>query len=136
MIGHNLYFWCFAPQPLSSDDLPWLVLSTGREGLQVAEFPASFTDPLPMGKFTGDLPAGRWVQVRIPLSEFHTGSIYEFRPAYLENVIFHQGRADGARHTLIVDEIRMDDDPASNMAAPLPAPENVRALAYDRHVEV
>ena len=101
MSGHNLYFWCFAPQPLSADDLPLLVLSTGREGLQVAEFPASFTDPLPMGKFTGDLPAGRWVQVRIPLSEFHSGSIYPFRPEYLQNVVFHQGRADGARHTLV-----------------------------------
>src|SRR6266700_713665 len=96
MSGHNLYFWCFAPQPLSADDLPWLVLSTGREGLQVAEFPASFTDPLPMGKFTGDLPAGRWVQVRIPLSEFHSGSIYPFRPENLQNVVFPQGRSDVA----------------------------------------
>jgi len=136
MSGHNLYFWCFAPQPLSADDLPLLVLSTGREGLQVAEFPASFTDPLPMGKFTGHLPAGRWVQVRIPLSEFHSGSIYPFRPEYLQNVVFHQGRADGARHTLVVDEVRIDDDSAESAEAPLPVPGNVRAIGYDRHVEV
>ena len=57
--GHNLYFWVYAPQAISAADLPSIVLSTAREGLQVAEFPASFTDPLPIGKFTGDLPAGR-----------------------------------------------------------------------------
>jgi hypothetical protein len=134
--GHSLYFWVFAPQAISANDLPMLVLSNTREGLQVAEFPGAFTDPLPMGKFTGELPAGRWVEVRIPLSEFHTGSIYEFRPAYLQNIIFHQGRADGVRHTLIVDEIRIDDDPAGTAATPLTAPENVHAIGYDRHVEV
>src|SRR6266851_2073420 len=136
MSGHNLYFWCFAPQPISADDLPSLVLSTGREGLEVAEFPASFTDPLPMGKVTGDLPAGRWIQVRIPLSEFRSGSIYQFRPEYLQTVVFHQGRADGARHTLIVDEIRIDDDSPVRAGAPLTAPQRVRAIGYDRHVVI
>jgi len=91
--GHNLYFWCFATQPIAAADLPSIVLSTSREGLQVAEFPASFTDPLPMGKFIGDIPAGRWIQVRIPVNEFHSASIYEFRPLDLQNVIFHQGQS-------------------------------------------
>ncbi len=132
--GHNLYFWCFAPHAIATADLPSFVLSTGREGLQVAEFPASFTEPLPLGKFTGDLPAGRWVQVRIPFNEFHTASIYEFSLQHLQNVIFHQARADGVRHTLIVDEFRIDDDPVAGEA--LRAPENVRAVGYDRHVNV
>jgi exo beta-1,2-glucooligosaccharide sophorohydrolase (non-reducing end) len=134
--GHNLYFWCFSAQPIAAADLPLLVLSTAREGLQVAEFPASFTEPLPMGKFVGALPGGRWVEVRIPLNEFHTESIYDFRPQYTQNVVFHQGRADGVRHTLIVDEFRIDDDAAHNAGDPLRAPENVRAIGYDRHVEV
>src|SRR5690242_18197426 len=116
--GRNLYFWCFAPQMIAAADLPALVLSTSREGLQVAEFPASFTDPLPLGKIVGDLPAGRWIQVRIPLTDFRTASIYEFRPEYLQNVIFHQGRPDGVQHTLIVDEFRVDDDDSE--ATPLP----------------
>jgi hypothetical protein len=133
--GHNLYFWVLAPQAIAAADLPVLVLSTSREGLQVAEFPASFTDPLPMGKYSGDIPAGKWMRVRIPFTEFHTASIYNFRPEYLQNVVFHQNRADGVRHTLIVDEFRVDDDPAAN-AATLPAPANVRAKGYDRHVEI
>lgn len=132
--GRVLFFWCFAPQAIVAADLPSIVLSTSREGLQVAEFPASFTDPLPMGKVVGDLPAGRWIQVHIPLSEFHSASVYEFRPQYLQNVIFHQGRADGIQHTLIVDEFRVDDNPADT--AKLPAPQNVHAVGYERHVEV
>ena len=134
--GNNLYFWCFAPQAIKAEDLPSIVLSTSREGLQVAEFPASFTEPLPMGKVSGDIPAGSWVRVRIPLSRFHSASIYEFRPQYLQNVIFHQGRADGVRHTLIVDEFRIGDDPPSGVATMKTPPQNVRATGYDRHVVV
>lgn len=135
--GHNLYFWCFAPQKIAADDLPLIVLSNTHQGLQVAEFPGAFTEPLPMGKFSGEIPPGRWVQVRIPMAEFRTGSIYEFRPQFLQNVVFHQGRADGVRHTLIVDEVRVDDDRGANTnEAPPSAPQHVRATGYDRHVEV
>jgi len=134
--GANLYFWCFAPQAIAGADLPSIVLSTSSEGLQVAQFPASFTDPLPMGKVVGDLPAGRWIQVRIPLSEFHTASIYQFRPEYLQNVVFHQGRADGVQHTLIVDEFRIGSDPDDPTGATGSTPQNVRAVGYERHVDV
>jgi len=134
--GHNLYFWCFTPESIKSQDLPFLVLSTKTEGLQVAEFPAAYTDPLPMGKFSGDLPSGRWVRVRIPLAEFHSASVYQFRPEFARSVIFHQARADGVRRTLILDEIEIGDDPRNRAAIPLPAPQNVRATGYDRHVEL
>src|SRR6202049_974155 len=133
--GHNLYFWCFAPEAIAGDDLPMLVLSNRSEGLQVAEFPGAFSEPLALGSIAGDIPAGRWVQVRIPFSDFRTGSIYKFRSQDLQNIIFHQGRADGVRHTLIIDEIRVGDDVPANGAS-LPAPANVRAMGYDRHVEV
>jgi len=135
--GSDLSFWCFAPQGISAADLPLITLSNTREGLQVAEFPGSFTESLPLGKFSGDLPAGRWVQIHIPLAEFHTGSIYEFQAKYLQNIIFHQGRADGARHTLIVDEIGIEDAAGGESAQELlPAPQGVRAAGYDRHIEI
>lgn len=136
--GRNLYLWCYSPQAIAADDLPRIMLSTTREGLQVAEFPGSFSDPLPLGKFAGDLPAARWVQVRIPLSAFRSGSIYEFRPSFVQNVLFLQGRSDGVPHTLILDEIRFDDyaDIAVGGAGSLPAPQNVKAIGYDLHVEV
>jgi hypothetical protein len=134
--GHNLYFWCFAPLAIAADNLPVLVLSNAREGLQVAQFPGAFTRPLALAIFAGNIPAGKWVQVRIPFAEFHTASLYEFRPEQLQNLIFHQGRADGVRHTLIIDEIRVDDEPPTSEPSSLTAPENVRAIGYDRHVEV
>src|SRR5215813_6767098 len=133
--GRNLYFWCFAPEAIAADHLPSIVLSTSREGLQVAEFPASFTEPLPLGKVVNGVPAGKWIRVRIPLSEFHSASIYEFRPEHLQNVVFHQARADGVQHTLIVDEFRIDGDPADD-AGKLPTPENVKAVGYERHVDL
>ncbi|HEY3973187.1 MAG TPA: glucoamylase family protein [Candidatus Sulfotelmatobacter sp.] len=126
--GRNLYFWCFTTRAIAAADLPSLVLA--------ARFPESFTDPLPMGKFAGDLPAGRWVQVRIPFREFHVAAIHEFHPQYLQTIVFHQGRADRVRHTLIVDELRIDDDAAGDAGAKLPAPDGVRAVGFDRHVDV
>jgi exo beta-1,2-glucooligosaccharide sophorohydrolase (non-reducing end) len=134
--GRNLHFWCFAPQAIAADDLPSIVLSTSREGLQVAEFPASFTEPLPLGKVVNGVPAGKWIRVRIPLSEFHSASIYEFRPQHLENIVFHQARADGAQHTLIVDEFRIDDDSDDAARATLSTPQNVHAVGYERHVDI
>ena len=131
--GHNLYFWCFAPQAIAADDLPMLVLS--NRGAGMLELPNAFTEPLAWGQIAGGIPAGRWIQVRIPFSAFRPASIYKFRLEDLQDVIFHQGRADGARHTLIIDEIRVADDGTASAAA-LPAPENVRAIGYDRHVEV
>ena len=132
--GHNLYFWIYAPQAISAADMPKLVLSTSSEGLQVAEFPASFSSPINLGKYTGDVPAGRWIEVRLPLSDFHSASIYTFRPEYLQSLTFHQDHADNARHTLIVDEIRVGDAPTPHTA--LATPTDLRATGYDRHVEL
>src|SRR5437588_2605293 len=33
--GHNLFFWCFSPQPIAASDLPVLVLSNTSQGLRV-----------------------------------------------------------------------------------------------------
>lgn len=135
MSGSNLYLWFYAPQAITADDLPNITLSSTKEGLQVAQFPAAFSKPIALGKYAGDIPARRWVRVRIPFTEFTTGSIYEFRPDQLQNIIFAQAKADGARHVLIVDEIRTDDDTLGS-ATSLPAPDGVKAIGYDRHVEV
>jgi len=139
MTGNSLFLWLYAPEAVRAADLPRIVLLTARSGLQVAEFPASFTDPIPLGRYAGDLAPAKWVQVRIPLSDFRTASIYPFRPQLTQTVVFQQGAADGARHTLIVDEIRIDDDVPSagkDKSRILSAPGNVRAIGYDRHIEV
>jgi hypothetical protein len=135
--GAFLYIWCYAPEAIAAADLPMLVLSNRAEGLQVAEYPGSFTEPVFLGKYAGDLAAGKWVEVKIPLKDLKTASIYPFHPEELRNVIFRQGRADGVRHTMIVDEIRVDDDAPAGSASPsASAPHNLRAIGYDRHVEL
>ena len=76
--------------------------------------------------------------MRIPLDKLRTASVYAFHPEYVASVIFHQGQADGAKHTLIVDEIRIADEAASGsgLATVPAAPKNVSAEGYDRHIEV
>ena len=138
--GNTLSFWLYAPEAIAAADLPLVILSNAREGLQVAEFPGSFTDALPIGQFTGDLPAGKWTRVQISLSTWHSASIYEFRPDFLQDVIFRQNKSDGVRHTLIVDEIRVEDvadaTPAKNLAAPPAPPADLKAVGYDRHIDL
>jgi hypothetical protein len=138
--GNALSFWCYAPEAISAADLPLIILSNTREGLQVAEFPGSFTNAIPMGKFSGNLPAGKWIRVKIPFSEWQSASIYRFQPKNLQNIIFRQGKADAMRHTLIVDEIHVDDgttgQSAGESATRLATPKNLKAIGYDRHIEL
>jgi len=127
LLGKNLYFWIFAEKPIAAADLPFVVLASSRE------FSGTFSAPLEIAKYTGDIPAGRWVQVRIPLADFPTGSIYPFKPEYTQSVTFLQGRPDHVRHTLTVDEIRVDNDPVASVLAP---PSNLRATGYERHIDL
>jgi exo beta-1,2-glucooligosaccharide sophorohydrolase (non-reducing end) len=138
--GDTLSFWLYAPEGIALTDLPMLTLMNTRGGLQVAEFPGSFSEALPLGRYIRALPAGRWVQIHIPLSEFRSASIYPFQPLFLQNMVFRQGKDDGARHILIIDEIRIDRAVAKRtgpaVEKPLRAPQNVRAKGYDRHIEL
>ena len=89
----------------------------------------------PQAIASGYLPAGKWVQVRVPMSGLRSASVYEFHPERLQSVSFHQGRADGVAHTLIIDQVRVDDEPAA-AALPLTTPTTVIAQGYERHVVV
>ncbi len=136
--GRTLYFWIYSPTAISAADLPNLMLSNAREGLQVATFPGSFTSPEPLSRFVGDLPADKWVEVRVPMTTLRSTSIYPFTPEQLQSVIFLQGRADGAKHTLIVDQVHVGPEPWSSsksVGAPA-APVRVTAKGYERHVVI
>jgi len=133
--GRTLYFWIYSPTAISAADLPNLMLSQAREGLQVATFPGSFTAPEPLGRFTGGLPADTWVQVRVPMSLLHSASVYPFIPEQLQSVVFLQGRADGAEHTLLVDQVHVGDEQTS-AAKSLVTPIRLTAKGYERHVVV
>jgi len=135
--GGTLFFRVYSPEAIAADDLPNVVLSDARGGLQVATMPGSFTVEEPLATYTGDLPAGKWVPVSIPFAKLRSASVYQFRSERLQSVIFHQRRADGKKHVLIVDDIRIDDEPAAAVAAAtLPVPDGVSAKGFDRHIDV
>ncbi|HEY2379106.1 MAG TPA: hypothetical protein VGH98_24205 [Gemmatimonadaceae bacterium] len=128
--GRTLSFWIYSPTAISAADLPNLMLSQAREGLQVAKF----TAPEPLGRFTGgDLPANKWVEVRVPMTPLNSASVYPFIPEQLQSVVFLQGRADGAEHRLFVDQVHVGDEPKTLAAS---APVRVTAKRYERHVVV
>jgi hypothetical protein len=129
-LGTHLSFWCFSPQGLAAAAMPVL---------RILDLNAEFSAPVKLQSLTGDLPPGRWIRVTIPLERFSTASIHKLDPPRLQSVLFSQGLADGTTHTLIIDEIKVDDDasplPASEAGTPA-APRNVRAKGYERHIDV
>jgi hypothetical protein len=124
--GANLWLWIRSESGIRAADLPELALrDTGR----------NFSHPLDIGKFTDDLPPGKWVRVRIPLTAFRTASVHPFEPHRLNALVFSQGGADATPHALFIDDIRIEDDPATGKAAP-PTPQAVQAKGYERHIDI
>jgi len=128
--GDVLYFWCFSKDEIAADDLPRIWLSDVDRG---------FSQAVEVGKFQSSIPAGKWVQVAIPLREFVTGSDHAFRSDQTVKATFSQGKADGQEHTLIIDDLKIDAALASGNAqeaSTLPSPENIAARGYERHVDI
>ncbi len=136
MHGDTLSFWVYSPRAIDAADLPDLIASDARSTLPAPPSPDGFTQAVPLGRFSGAIPARKWVAVRVPLGMLKSGSIYPFEPRFLQSVIFRQGRADGAHHVLLVDQIRIATARARRRvdAGPPPAPEDLTARGYDRHV--
>ncbi len=127
--GDTLYFWCYSAEPIGAENLPRIRLEDTLR---------NFSVPVEIGRHAEGLPARKWVQVGIALREFQTDSIHKFQPSETHSVYFEQGAADSAEHTMLVDEIKIDgsEKAASTGESSLPAPTNVRATAYERHIDV
>ncbi len=124
--GAGLYLWLYAPNGIHSHDLPRLALR---------DLHRNFTWPLQIGAFTPGLAPGRWTRVRIPLSAFRSASVHPFEPHRIDTLVFVQGAADAAPHTLFIDDIRIEDDPPPHPTAP-PVPQGVAAKGYERHIDI
>lgn len=126
--GDTLYFWVYASAEIAAADLPLLRLEdVGR----------NFTAALPLGAFSGNIPAAKWLQIKIRLNKFATASLHEFTPQALRQIVFLQGKADGVKHTLILDEIRIDS--ANHPPAPPVKSANnfvLSAKGYERHIDL
>jgi hypothetical protein len=125
--GDTLYLWCFSAQRVAEKDLPLIrLLDNG----------GNFSRPLKLGAFSGAIPAGRWMQIKIPLGRFPSASIHAFEPHHLRRIVFSQDIADGAPHSLIIDEIRIDGAEVASVGNPPTPPRNMRAKGYERHVDI
>ena len=127
--GDTLYFWCYSQEGISARDLP---------AMRLQDSGGSFSAPLEIGKFVGEIPTKKWIRVSLRLEAFKTGSLYDFEARRTAKIVFSQNAADGVEHSLILDEIVIDDGGSGGKSpnAPLPAPGNVSATGYERHIDV
>jgi hypothetical protein len=98
--GDTLSFWVYAPEAVRAAAMP---------RLRLLDMARQFSKPAALGEFSGDIPAKKWMRVLVPFSRIETGSLHPFDPRQLKTVIFEQGEADEAAHTLFVDELRIDN---------------------------
>jgi hypothetical protein len=130
--GDALYIWCYSAEAIPAADLPFIQLEDEEH---------DFTAPVKLDGLASDVPAKRWVQLRLPLSQFTTASIHPFQLHGLHSVHFGQSSSDDTPHTLIIDEIKIDDRsvslPVAREVRSLPSiPQNVQAKGYDRHIDI
>jgi hypothetical protein len=124
--GTKLFLWLYAERGIRAADLPRLALRDAE---------GDFTQPIELGTYTQDIKPASWTRVGIPLASFQTASVNPFQPHRVSTLIFVQGNADAAPHTLLLDDIRIENDAPSHQAAP-PAPTNVQAKGYERHIDI
>jgi hypothetical protein len=132
--GDSLSFWCLSPQTVPASTLPLIrIVDTG----------GNFSGPLKLETFAGgaNLPAHEWVRMKIRLNRFLTASIRVLEPHRLQSIVFSQGVADGVAHTLLIDEIWIDDESQVTTARSsgekaVSTPQGLTATGYERHVDL
>jgi hypothetical protein len=128
--GDMLTLWCLSDTGLTADQAP-------RIHLEDADANGTFTIGLLSG--LGAVPAGKWVQVRLPISNFR--AIYrstdddKFELRHLAGVVFEQGLDDGRRHTLYIDDVQIGWEKTPPQPAP-PAPSGLEVTAGERHFDL
>lgn len=144
--GDTLSFWCYEPKLTPAVDLPRLVLrDEGRlprdpvdlsPSLTVNYEGHNFTEPLNLAPYFSHVRAGEWTRIDIPISAFHSSVVRVFNPRRLFSLVFSQGVADGAAHTLLIDDISVENSHDLSAHTVLPVVEGVKATGYERHVDV
>ena len=129
--GDTLSFWLYSEYTITADNSPRLYLKDIRD---------NGTPSVALVQPTDTLPAGQWLQIRIPLSSFHA-AIYrdtddpKFVEADLVSVSFVQGLDDNVDHQLFLDDFQIISSAAATGSPPA-APTNIRVKAYERHFDI
>ena len=133
--GHNLYFWIFAPAAdLRRRHAPTRPLHFERRSAG-RRIPRQFQPSnRPRQIHRRPCPPAAGSKSAFHLPTFAPPPSIPSAPNICRASPSHQGRADNVRHTLIVDEIRVADEPTPPIS--LPAPTDLHATGYDRHIEL
>lgn len=124
--GDTLSFRIFSKKAIPAKAMPDLRLHDTYRG---------FSQRIPLGEFSGELPAGKWIHVRIPLDRFVKDSVTSFNPHLAASLDFEQAADDGHAHTLYLDEIRFEDSKGQR-AERLAAVKNLQAKGFERHIDL
>src|SRR5438552_1735300 len=138
----------------SRNQLPWrralflVLLQRGNRGRRsavhsVRRYRQKFFRPAIVGKIRRpdsreEMDSNPNSSARIPMREFTIGSIHQFEANRTAKIIFGQATADAKEHTLIIDEIKIDDNAAAaaTHAQTLPAPQSISTKGYERHIDI
>jgi hypothetical protein len=123
--GETMFLWLWSDEEVAARDLPQIA---------VADLNDAHSSPLPLSSFTGDLQARHWTRIKVPLGRFKSSTILAFTPARLTSIVLLQGAADEKRHTLYLDDIRIESD--SSLPRPPAPPTNLEAHGYERHIDL
>ena len=127
--GDMISFWCYSETGLTAEQAPWI-------HLEDADTNGTFTINILDGR--GPLPAGQWVELRLPLSRFK--AIYrstdddKFDLRHLGGIVFEQGLDDGIKHTLYIDDVQVG--PSSPTALPAAKPVGLTVQPGERHIDL
>lgn len=128
--GDTVSIWCYSPEQLGPDDAPRIFLQDAS-GAGVTTIPLlADHDPL---------PAGRWVELRMPFARF--AGMYggtedsKFDPRHLASITFVQNLEDGRPRTLYIDDISIIDSARANDAPPA-APRGLTVVGQERHFDL
>jgi hypothetical protein len=118
----SLVMWIFSQNDVQSSLLPVIYL----EDLKNTKSPKQ-----QLGNYSGNIKGGAWNRVSVPLKPFiqSPGSTDMTK---IKTIYFGQNAADGAQHTLLLDDIRM----ITKSAVVPPTPQNVTAKGYQRHIDI
>ena len=127
--GDVLSFWIYCEEGIWASALPGLRLHDTNRG---------FSEAIRIGEFSGNIPAKKWTRVNIPFARIKPDSVTSFDPHRLGSMIFEQGAADSAPHTLFIDEARIENASTSgdSRQSAEAAPTNFQARGYERHIDL
>jgi hypothetical protein len=123
--GDALIFWLHTPEQISAAQLPRLRITDERGHISA---------PLELASIAGNVAAGEWVRVVVPLRAFSSPEP-EFDARRLLSLSFLQGRSDIGGHIMIVDDVKIDFANAPQGTPPGP-PAGLRATGHERHVDL